>query len=113
LISASGSEGLDLKQVRTVVILEPHWNRTRIHQVIGRASRYMSHVALPVKDRNVCVYHLILKKPIEYNRRSDPIPSADVLLLTKSNDKQAFIDTFYKYLKKISIETDTRCMDKE
>jgi SNF2 family DNA or RNA helicase len=109
LISASGSEGLNLKEVRTVVILEPHWNMTRIHQVIGRASRYMSHSKLPLKDRNVTVYQLILKKPKDYKEPNDNLPSADILLLTKSNDKQVLIDKFYKWLKLLSIEKDNDC----
>lgn len=109
LISASGSEGLNLKEVRTVIILEPHWNKTRIHQVVGRASRYMSHSKLPFQDRNVKVYHLIIDKPKDYREVSDNMPSADVLLLSKSTDKQVDIDKFYDWLQKMSIEKDPDC----
>lgn len=55
-ISAAGAEGLDLKETRYVVILEPHWNDERIKQVIGRAARYKSHDALPESKRIVTVY---------------------------------------------------------
>jgi hypothetical protein len=56
LITASGAEGLDLKNIREVYILEPYWNEVRIQQVIGRAVRKNSHQDLPVKDRTVNVY---------------------------------------------------------
>lgn len=65
LISAAGSEGLDLKCVRDVIILEPHFHDVRIEQVIGRAVRYLSHDALPPKDRNVTIHRLLLCKPTE------------------------------------------------
>ena len=43
LISETGSEGLDLKNVREVHILEPYWDWSRIEQVQGRAIRKASH----------------------------------------------------------------------
>jgi SNF2 family DNA or RNA helicase len=59
LITASGSEGIDLKRTRQVIILEPHWNYSRIKQAIGRAIRYHSHINLNNNKRHVDVYHLI------------------------------------------------------
>lgn len=53
LVSGAGGEGLDLKGVRQVQVLEPHWNEEKLHQVIGRARRYGSHAHLPPKQRNV------------------------------------------------------------
>jgi superfamily II DNA/RNA helicase len=55
-ISAAGAEGLDLKNTRRVIILEPHWNDERIKQVIGRAARFKSHANLPPQEQNVTVY---------------------------------------------------------
>jgi superfamily II DNA helicase RecQ len=55
LLSSAGGEGLDLKGTRLVQILEPHWNRAKIDQVIGRGIRYKSHAALPENERNVRV----------------------------------------------------------
>ncbi len=112
LVSASGSEGLDLKETRTVIIMEPYWHRTRILQVVGRAARYKSHSALPEKDRKVDVYHLILKKPEHENRiRRDNVSSADEILYEKSGDKQDIINVFYDTLEKISIENDKSCIN--
>jgi hypothetical protein len=56
MITQSGSEGISLKNVRQVHILEPFWNHIRIDQVIGRAVRTCSHVALKPKERNVEVF---------------------------------------------------------
>lgn len=55
LISSAGAEGLDLKGTRALQILEPHFNREKEKQIIGRAIRYQSHAALPENERNVVV----------------------------------------------------------
>ena len=36
MISSAGSEGLDLKNIRQIHIMEPYWNEVRVKQVIGR-----------------------------------------------------------------------------
>ena len=59
LTTSSGSEGINLKFVRQVHILEPYWNRVRIDQVIGRARRIESHILLPADQQNVTVYEYI------------------------------------------------------
>jgi hypothetical protein len=43
MISAAGAEGLSLRNVRTVHIMEPYWNTVRTDQVKGRAVRICSH----------------------------------------------------------------------
>lgn len=53
MITAAGSEGIDLKNTRWVHIMEPYWHPVRIDQVIGRANRICSHIALPEEDRTV------------------------------------------------------------
>jgi superfamily II DNA/RNA helicase len=63
LITSAGSEGIDLKEVRSVVLLEPFWNFARTEQVIGRAVRFRSHSNLPFNKRTVDIYSLILTKP--------------------------------------------------
>jgi hypothetical protein len=56
MITQSGAEGISLKHVRNVHIIEPYWNHIRIDQVIGRAVRTASHIELPAEERNVKVY---------------------------------------------------------
>ena len=55
LLSGAGSEGLDLKGTKTIQLMEPHWNQSRIDQTIGRGIRYGSHAHLPEKERKVRV----------------------------------------------------------
>jgi hypothetical protein len=59
LVSSAGGEGLDLKGTRQIQILEPHWNKEKLEQVIGRGIRYKSHEALPENERNVDVEHYV------------------------------------------------------
>jgi len=56
LISKAGSEGIDLKFIRQVHILEPWYNMNRIEQIIGRAVRNFSHKDLPFEKRNVMIF---------------------------------------------------------
>ena len=53
LISSAGAEGLDLKNIRKVLIMEPYWHNVRLEQIIGRAVRKNSHIDLPENERNV------------------------------------------------------------
>lgn len=55
MISSAGAEGITTANVRDVYIMEPHWNPSRIDQVIGRAIRIGSHSTLPPEERNVRV----------------------------------------------------------
>jgi len=56
MITASGAEGISLKNTRYVHIIEPYWHPVRIEQVIGRARRICSHQELPVELRTVNVF---------------------------------------------------------
>lgn len=53
MITASGAEGLDLKNTRYVHLMEPFWNFVRVEQVIGRAVRICSHKNLSEEYRTV------------------------------------------------------------
>jgi hypothetical protein len=55
--SQIASEGLDLKCVREIHVLDPWYHLNRLEQVIGRGVRYCSHRALPLPQRN-CLIHL-------------------------------------------------------
>jgi len=55
MASSAGAEGIDLKKVRNVYIMEPYWTPGRIEQVIGRAIRLNSHKYLPEGERTVTV----------------------------------------------------------
>ena len=62
MITASGAEGISLKNVRYVHIMEPYWHPVRIQQVIGgRARRIYSHFDLPKEYQNVNVFLYLMK----------------------------------------------------
>lgn len=56
MITESGAEGISLKNVRHVHVMEPYWNFVRIEQVRGRAARICSHMDLPLDERDVRTY---------------------------------------------------------
>jgi len=53
------SEGVTLKNVRQVHILEPSWNMSRTNQIIGRAVRNYSHHNLEEDQRNVQIFKYV------------------------------------------------------
>ena len=56
-------EGITLKHVREIHIVEPWWNLNRIEQITGRAIRNNSHEYLPLEERNVTVFYHTLQNP--------------------------------------------------
>ena len=61
MITASGAEGINLRNVRYVHIMEPYWHPVRTEQIIGRANRICSHVDLPEEERTVKVFLYVMK----------------------------------------------------
>jgi hypothetical protein len=60
MITASGAEGISLKNCRFVHVTEPYWHPVRVEQVIGRAARICSHKDLPDELRNVKVFMYLM-----------------------------------------------------
>jgi hypothetical protein len=54
--SQVASEGLDLKCIRELHIMDPWYHLNRIEQIEGRGVRYCSHVALPLEERNCMIF---------------------------------------------------------
>tara|TARA_B110000037_G_scaffold57559_1_gene70191 strand:- start:3452 stop:6232 length:2781 start_codon:yes stop_codon:yes gene_type:complete len=113
MITRSGAEGISLKNVRGVHILEPYWNNIRIDQVIGRANRTNSHIELPKSDRNFKVYTYMMKFSNEQiselssqikNPRGDNRKSSDQIIKSIANRKTSVIDGFLKNLKNASVD---------
>jgi superfamily II DNA or RNA helicase len=104
-ITASGAEGISLKNVRRVLITEPYWNNIRIEQVIGRAIRSCSHESLPLKDRDVCVYRYLMtftKKQLEKDYSIETLDkrlSTDEHISQMAEKKSAIVNQFLQMLK--------------
>jgi hypothetical protein len=68
MITGAGAEGLDLKAVRQVHVLEPYWNQARLDQVFGRAVRVCSHADLDDAERDVERYLHVCAFPTDTYR---------------------------------------------
>ena len=110
MITQSGAEGISLKNVRRVLIMEYFWNSVRINQVIGRAVRTCSHQQLPLKDRNVQVYSYIMKLTQEQLKKNFTIKTMDKGITTDeyiyniAKNKEELINSFLKLLKASSFD---------
>jgi superfamily II DNA or RNA helicase len=100
LLSSAGSESLDLKNTRQLHIMEPHWNESRITQVIGRVIRYKSHNQLPENERNVIVYRWTSTFPEKITKNK----SADEYLAELSEMKKKMFGLYDKCIVDASIE---------
>ena len=73
MITASGAEGINLRNTRYVHIVEPYWHNVRLDQVIGRARRICSHQDLPLEHRNVQTFLYISTLSEEQRTSKDTI----------------------------------------
>jgi hypothetical protein len=112
-ITQSGAEGISLKNVRQVHITEPYWNKNRIDQVIGRANRTCSHIALPDSERNFTAYSYAMKFTKEQldkkeNRmivtRYDKNLTTDEFIYDIANTKNKIISEFLECMKRVSVD---------
>jgi hypothetical protein len=78
MITASGSEGINLRNTRFVHIMEPYWHPTRIEQVVGRARRICSHQQLPEELQTVQVFLYLMKFTKEQVDMSKELKKNDV-----------------------------------
>jgi hypothetical protein len=63
LVAPAGAEGINLKYVRQIHIMDPYWNEVRIRQLIGRGLRMDSHQDLPKEEQHIDIfrYHSVKK----------------------------------------------------
>lgn len=99
LITSAGSESLDLKNTRSIHIMEPHWNESKINQIIGRAIRYDSHASLPESDRTVEIVRWISVFGYKI-----PFETADEYLVKIAQQKEKMFQSFDKIIQECSIE---------
>ena len=57
------TEGLDLKCIRAIHILDPWYHLNRLEQIIGRGIRFCSHAELPNFLRNCLIYEYAVVLP--------------------------------------------------
>lgn len=110
LTTKTGAEGIDLKNVRQVHIVEPYWNPVRLKQVKGRAVRVGSHIQLPKNERNVDIYtylSVMTKEQLQMDKTlMDDFggKSSDEVLFDISKRKLEVMETVLRMIKEVSVD---------
>jgi hypothetical protein len=97
------AEGLDLKNIRSIHIIDPWYHLKKVEQIIGRGIRYCSHKDLLKDQKNVTVYlYCASNKKVEnsvdlniYNiayKKNLEIQKVEKILSDSSIDKNIFSD---------------------
>lgn len=100
LITSAGAEGIDLKFIRQVHIMDPWYNMNRIEQIIGRAVRNFSHKDLPFEERNVQIflYATLLRK------NNSNVEAIDMYVYRKAEQKAIQMGRITRVLKESAVD---------
>lgn len=120
MITSSGAEGINLKNVRYVHLMEPYWHPVRIEQVIGRARRICSHKDLAPELRNIETFLYITKFSDEQKQKreykeivaNDKNESSDERLFQIMQQKMQINKSLLDVLKETSIDCTVNQKDK-
>jgi hypothetical protein len=126
-ITGAGAEGISLKFVRAVHIMEPYWNDVRLEQVKGRAVRICSHAELPPEERTVSVFTYFMyfspadlasqaghpARVIETLRMRDKGITSDQKVLELSKNKKKLNSNFLTILKEAAVDCTLNSADNE
>lgn len=99
LLTKSAKEGLDFKGVRTLVFMDYPWVPSNYNQIVGRARRFQSHIALNTANRNVKIYELAYRHG---SKQTLNMRSLNIL-----TTKRAQIANIMQRLESVSIESQT------
>tara|TARA_Y100000389_G_scaffold13037_2_gene11658 strand:- start:3716 stop:6388 length:2673 start_codon:yes stop_codon:yes gene_type:complete len=119
-ITPKGAEGITLKNVRQLHVVEHYWSYIRTEQVIGRAVRYKSHEQLEPNERSVEIFKYVstfgenlmnkLKENPKYNKDFSVIKdydeglTSDEIVLGISTKKYDIINNFINLVKRVSFD---------
>lgn len=105
IITSAGREGLDLKGVRKLIVMDPVWNFAGIEQIKGRVIRMGSHLHLPPSERKVDIYYMMLVTSDDLTRAKSPslCHSGDTLVYQFIENKKRIQKTINKVLRDITI----------
>lgn len=96
--SEVASEGLDLKNIRSIHVIEPWYHLKRLEQIIGRGIRFCSHKDLLPEQNNTKIYL--------YSAVNDMENSIDLDLYRLGEKKNKEIVKVEKILQENSIDSD-------
>jgi len=95
--TSAASEGINLKFIRQVHIMEPFWHNIKIEQVIGRARRLTSHLMLPMDQREIFIFKYL-------STSSTNVISTDEYLYKLAFNKYKMIEDIYSLLKGAAVD---------
>lgn len=98
----AAAEGISLKEVQQVHIVEPYWNNVRIKQVIGRARRLGSHINLPPEEQTVYAYMYFSVAP--ENETLIESLSTDKYIYENAEKKEELNNKFLNIVKSSSVD---------
>lgn len=98
--SPSIKEGVSLLRVKSVHILDPYWNTSRLDQVIGRAIRFCSHKDLGIEDREVNIFLYLAVAP-----KGKKKVTVDEHIYKIALQKDKLVKQFYNVMKKAAIDS--------
>ena len=120
MFSPAGAEGINLKHMRQVHIIEPWYSETRITQMIGRGVRYKSHCKLPIEERTVDIFryrslrHNIdiveeEKDGVTYKKEvkvtdMDSLQTEDHRVENNARSKENLLESFLDAIKEVAID---------
>lgn len=112
-LTGAGAEGISLRNVRRVHIMEPYWNMVRLEQVEGRAIRICSHSDLPYDEREVesYTYYTAFSEDQITNRKidqtivnTDKLQTSDQKVLGVSKRKHQMNEELLTIMKETAVD---------
>lgn len=106
-LTSAGKEGISLRSVRQIHILEPWWNVNQTFQVIGRGIRICSHSHLPKEDQVVDIFNYISVKPKSFiSSKYDSRTEIELFVMKRATEKYKKQLEILELLKECSIDCD-------
>lgn len=93
--SPSSNEGISLKKLREIHILDPHWTPTTTDQIVGRGARYDSHTQVDYNEVHVFHYYAV--------PQDRTLLSVDTHLKKLQKDKRNLLNMFESVLQDASL----------
>lgn len=106
LATATAAEGISLKNVRSVHIMEPYWHANRMDQIIGRAIRNGSHKDLPKHEREVesFIYLSVPPRNVNIKKALDEKLTTDEQIFSRALKNQKLLKSFTDAMKEMAID---------
>lgn len=105
LVGPAAVEGMNLKNGRWAVQMDPFFNETRLEQGRSRIRRMLSHEDLPPEDRNVQFYILLSDYPKDVYKKGME-PTTDIYMFARARENRILHKEFFTAM----IESSIDCM---